>query len=250
MKYIALDLETGGIGADKYSLLTGFFAVLNEKFEMIDKLEVALKSDVYRVSAKALEINKINLIEHEAGAKDQETIVNEINHFLKKHATAPFEASIGSIGGPEPLPVITPTIESLIPIGHNVHFDILFLKQALPGVRWDHFVSYRDELGKSTLNEVIISKLKAGEIVQCRPRGNSMTPIILSGQLVTVRPLHLRGVAVDPEVNDAVLCKIGRNIYLHKIYAKDDRRGYLIGNARGRMNGWTHQVFGVVTKAE
>lgn len=34
-------------------------------------------------------------------------------------------------------------------------------------------------------------QLRKGESVQFRPRGNSMTPIIESGQLVTVEPVDL-----------------------------------------------------------
>jgi hypothetical protein len=101
-----------------------------------------------------------------------------------------------------------------------------------------------------------IAKLKAGETVQFRPRGNSMKGKINDGQLVTVEPVT----SVFPaQVGDVVLCKVGLNQYLHFVEAVKtlSNRGqaqpvlqYLIGNNRGGTNGWTTGVFGRVTKIE
>jgi hypothetical protein len=93
-----------------------------------------------------------------------------------------------------------------------------------------------------------IAKLQTGESVSFRPRGNSMTGKIESGQLCTVVPLP------DPpalKVGDIVLCKVGRNEYLHLIKAIQDER-YQIGNNRGRINGWVGraQIFGKCVKVE
>ena len=60
-----------------------------------------------------------------------------------------------------------------------------------------------------------IEKLRAGETVSFRPRGQSMTGRIESGQLCTVVP-------IDPatlRVGDIVLCRVGRYDYLHLIRA-------------------------------
>lgn len=78
-----------------------------------------------------------------------------------------------------------------------------------------------------------IAKLKNGEPVSFRPRGNSMTGKIESGQLCTVEP-------IDParvEVGDIVLCKVNGREYLHLVKAKQGPR-FQIGNNRGRINGW------------
>jgi hypothetical protein len=80
---------------------------------------------------------------------------------------------------------------------------------------------------------VYIEKLRAGEVVSFRPRGNSMTGKIESGQLCTVEP-------VDPStlrVGDIVLCKVNGREYLHLIKAIQGQR-FQIGNNRGRINGW------------
>jgi len=92
-----------------------------------------------------------------------------------------------------------------------------------------------------------IAKLGEGETVQFRPRGNSMTPKIQSGQLCTVSP-------VDPEslkVGDIVLCKVNGNQYLHLVKAINGKR-FQIGNNRGRINGWvsTNSIYGRLVSVE
>ena len=87
-----------------------------------------------------------------------------------------------------------------------------------------------------------IEKLLQGETVQFRPRGNSMSGKIESGQLVTVVPVMNRA----PQVGDIVLCKVNGSQYLHLVKAISGER-YQIGNNRGRINGWTahRNIFGV-----
>ncbi len=82
--------------------------------------------------------------------------------------------------------------------------------------------------------------LVRGETVTFRPRGNSMTPKIKSGALVTVAPL-----AAAPERGDIVLCQIGRAQYLHLVSAVDGER-YQISNNHGHVNGWVGRssIFG------
>jgi hypothetical protein len=92
-----------------------------------------------------------------------------------------------------------------------------------------------------------IAKLQAGEIVQFRPRGNSMEGKISSGQLCTVEP-------VDPatlKVGDIVLCKVNGNQYLHLVKAIQGNR-FQIGNNRGRINGWVsaNSIYGRCTRIE
>jgi hypothetical protein len=92
-----------------------------------------------------------------------------------------------------------------------------------------------------------IEKLRKGETVSFRPRGNSMTGKIESGQLCTVEP-------VDPatlEVGEIVLCKVKGREYLHLIKAIQGPR-FQIGNNRGHINGWitANSIFGRLTKVE
>ena len=78
-----------------------------------------------------------------------------------------------------------------------------------------------------------IAKLRDGKTVQFRPRGESMSGKIESGQLCTVEPLGERA----PEVGDVVLCVVRGRQLLHLVKAIKGER-YQIGNNRGGVNGW------------
>lgn len=93
----------------------------------------------------------------------------------------------------------------------------------------------------------LVERLQKGETVQFRPHGNSMTPIIKSGQLVTLAP-------VDPatlQVGDVVLCKVRGHQYLHKVSALKGQQ-IQISNNKGHVNGWTtpKNIFGKLVKVE
>lgn len=92
-----------------------------------------------------------------------------------------------------------------------------------------------------------IKKLLAGETVSFRPRGNSMSGKIESGQLCTVVP-------IDPAIlspGDIILCKVRGREYLHLIKAVQGPR-FQIGNNRGRINGWVSAsaIFGKCVRIE
>ncbi len=93
-----------------------------------------------------------------------------------------------------------------------------------------------------------ITKLKLGETVSFRPRGNSMQGKIESGQLCTVEPIEDYDTL---EKGDIVLCKVNGSEYLHLIKAIQGKR-FQIGNNRGRINGWitANSVFGKCVKIE
>jgi hypothetical protein len=92
-----------------------------------------------------------------------------------------------------------------------------------------------------------IDKLRKGETVQFRPRGNSMSGKIESGQLCTVVPAN----PDDLEVGDIVLCKVNGYQYIHLIKARQGDR-FQIGNNRGRINGWigVNGVYGKCVRVE
>ena len=73
-----------------------------------------------------------------------------------------------------------------------------------------------------------------------------MPGLVPSGALVTVAPC--RSEALEP--NDVVLVRVAGSVYLHKVLAVDiPRRRVLIGNNRGRTNGWAGfaKVAGIAT---
>jgi len=122
-RYICLDCETGGIGLDK-SLLTVYFEVLDEKFNSIGSLDLKIKHDVYNVTAEALSINNINLVEHHAIAEYKATAGKKLLDLIKKYSQN------GSV--------------KLIPVGHGVSFDLQFIWEYLLGRKtFEAYCAYR-----------------------------------------------------------------------------------------------------------
>ena len=82
-----------------------------------------------------------------------------------------------------------------------------------------------------------------GKTITFAPKGNSMLPIIESGNVLTIAPCEIY------KKGDIVFCKVKGTYRVHKITAiKDD--SYQISNNKGYVNGWTKQIFGKVIKIE
>lgn len=79
-----------------------------------------------------------------------------------------------------------------------------------------------------------IEALRKEETVSFRPRGNSMSGKIESGQLCTVVPIHDHAALA---VGNIVLCTVRGNQYLHLVKAIQGKR-FQIGNNKGGVNGW------------
>ena len=88
-----------------------------------------------------------------------------------------------------------------------------------------------------------IDKLLNGEVVEFRPRGNSMRGIVNSGDLVVVEP-----VKKNINIGDVVLCRVRGREFLHKVKAINSKGQYLIGNNRGGTNGWIsfNSIYGIM----
>lgn len=149
-RYIALDIETGGIGSDK-SLLTAYFAVMDQNMIVLDELYLYTKPDdgVYAVTAEALRINGINLVDHETSAVTYKAAGQQLYSFLSKH----------SAGGQY----------KMIPIGHGVSFDIKFLCDKLISENsWKHHCSYRIRdsgvLGNALIDAGLIPQSVSGSL--------------------------------------------------------------------------------------
>ena len=66
VKYLIIDTETGGLVEHDPSLLSLYAYLTDSKLNYLDDIELKIKPDdeVYRVNPYALNINKINLVEH------------------------------------------------------------------------------------------------------------------------------------------------------------------------------------------
>lgn len=87
-----------------------------------------------------------------------------------------------------------------------------------------------------------IQKLLDGETIISKEPGNSMLPLLKSKQPVKLQPISWE----NCEAGDIVFCKVRGNVFTHLVKGKNERRGLLIGNNRGRINGWTKNVYGKV----
>ena len=62
--------------------------------------------------------------------------------------------------------------------------------------------------------------------------------------------LPTRYVPEDCKIGDVVFCKVRGSCVTHKVYAIDLKKGCLIGNNKGHMNGWTKNVYGLAHKID
>ena len=89
-----------------------------------------------------------------------------------------------------------------------------------------------------------LEKLQSGENVITSEKGNSMVPLIRSGQDHELEPANWESV----NVGDIVYCKVHGRMFTHLVTAKNDDKGCQISNNHGYVNGWTKQVYGKVIK--
>lgn len=134
--YIAFDCETTGLHEDS-DLLTVWFGIYNSNFKLLDELELYTKPDTgfYKVQAQALEVNKINLVEHDKLAIYYKEVKPLLYKFLVKN-----------IIGENKLFFSDEVLENkrLIPIGQNVQYDINKICNTLISKgSWENFISRR-----------------------------------------------------------------------------------------------------------
>lgn len=82
-------------------------------------------------------------------------------------------------------------------------------------------------------NAIAVPHLQNGEVCKLTGFGQSMTPILKSGQSVIVVPVTEE---TKLEKNDIVFCKVKGHYYLHKISAIKGKT-YQISNNHGHING-------------
>jgi hypothetical protein len=94
-----------------------------------------------------------------------------------------------------------------------------------------------------------IAGLRARKTVQFRPRGNSMTGRVESGQLCTVEPIEDHATL---RTGDIVLCKVNGAEYLHLVKAIGADGRFQIGNNKGHINGWVSKgaVYGKLARVD
>ena len=131
--YVAFDTETGGL-TDKSSLLSIYLQILDNDLNYVDEINLLVKPDSgeYRIYARAMEVNQIDLLEHDKKAIKETEAREAIRKFFSKHF---------SKGG------------RYTPLGHNVNFDINRLKKLIGEEMYSRYLDYRilDTLGLAQL---------------------------------------------------------------------------------------------------
>lgn len=89
-----------------------------------------------------------------------------------------------------------------------------------------------------------IDKLQNGESFITAEKGNSMVPLIYSGQKHKLEPATWDTVSAG----EIVYCKVRGRHFTHLVKSVNQDKGCLIGNNKGGINGWTKQIFGRVTE--
>ncbi len=116
----------GGLEKEKYSLLTVYLMMTDEKFNFIGDLYLFLRPDdgIYRVCAEAMNVNKIDLVLHNTKAIPYKEGATRLYEWLKSMTN----------GG---------QIKAIV-VGHGVYGDVEWIFEHLISRNsWENFCSYR-----------------------------------------------------------------------------------------------------------
>jgi len=150
MKLVITDVETGGLDPAYHSLLSIAMVMYDTergegrggKITSVYTADVLPVTGTYHVSPEALQVNKIDLLQHSKEAKKPETVIQEIIHWVSTYAE-------------DEQPVIA---------GWNVQFDYAFLKEFLGRDVFAHLFSFRTV----DLHAIIAYKAIRGEVPYTR----------------------------------------------------------------------------------
>lgn len=127
--YLFFDTETGGLTPD-YSLLTASFIAVDENFDIVPVPEMPaglylqIKHDNYALTSGALQVNKIDIVEHDKHALPLADAQRDLHLYIQ---------DVLSVTGRR----------ALVPAGHNVEFDKRFVLQYLLSPEdWEKYFTY------------------------------------------------------------------------------------------------------------
>ena len=122
-RLLFIDTETGGLDPQKHSLLS-IALVVWEDCNIIDSLELLINDGVLLVTDEALAINKIIIEDHIKDALNPAIATEKLLLFIDKHFTGNNKITLA---------------------GHNVHFDVAFLKTFLSknNKKFSNYFSHR-----------------------------------------------------------------------------------------------------------
>ncbi len=104
--HLFIDTETGGLDPRKHSLLS-VALVVGDAGGVARSLEILIRHEPYVVSAGGMKVNRIDLVQHTAGALEPDVALGVMNVFLDQH--------------------FPHRCKPIVLAGHNVGFDQAFL---------------------------------------------------------------------------------------------------------------------------
>jgi len=105
-RLLFVDTETGGLNPGEHSLLS-LAMVIWEDMEIIDTRELLINDGILNVTREALAVNRIDIEKHKQSAISSSRAMDEIILFIGKYFSLQSKITLA---------------------GHNVHFDVNFLK--------------------------------------------------------------------------------------------------------------------------
>ena len=135
--FILVDTETTGIDEKKHQILEVGILVIKD-LKVVGEFEVKIKHNEYTITSKAMQANKINILEHEKDAFFENEATEKILKFLNKYKSE--------------------TDEGYIVIGQNVQFDIKFLEAMF--LRTFKIKEYRQVVSYRTLDIMQLAIIK------------------------------------------------------------------------------------------
>lgn len=127
--YLFIDTETGGL-TPQHSLLSVSCIGVDKDFNIISVPTVApglylrIKHEEYALTAGALSVNKIDLLQHHAAGLTLQEARSALRTFI-----ADVMLRCGN--------------KRLVPAGHNVGFDVQFIRaNLLTDTEWDNYFTY------------------------------------------------------------------------------------------------------------
>lgn len=110
-RLFVIDTETGGIDPQAHSILSLAGVVWNDG-RIEAELDLKIAEPTFSVTAQALGVNRINLVDHAAGAFSPGEAGKQLSAFLRKHFSEELKSGA-----------------KVALAGHNVGFDIGFLRR-------------------------------------------------------------------------------------------------------------------------
>lgn len=124
--YLFLDDEMGGLDKDKHSLLQVYLMAVDGSFKTVDELNLLTKPDDgnYCVCGEAMNVNKIDLVKHDALAITYKEAGTKLYKWLQN--------------------LTDDGKTKLIVVGHGVYGDVEWvIKHLMSRGSWEKFTSYR-----------------------------------------------------------------------------------------------------------